>query len=124
MRVLALLPVVALGLLWAWAIHVYPDLPERIPMHFDASGAPDRFAPRSPFNWFLLPGIVTLLVALLAFGLPLWIRRLAARNASYLNVPRKKEFARLSPEARVRAITPIVVLLRVVVRGSGSEMIV
>lgn len=30
-----------------WLVLHYPDLPARIPVHFDLGGEPDRFGPRS-----------------------------------------------------------------------------
>lgn len=114
MRPLALLPATALVLLWALALWLWPQLPEQIPLHFDGAGAPDRFGARTAWNWFLLPGIATILVGLFAFALPPWIALLAKRNAPYLNVPRKEDFARLDPAARVRAVGPVNAMLQVI----------
>jgi len=112
---LALLPALALVALWGEAVLLYPVLPERIPIHFDGAGTPDRFVDRSPLHWYLLPVIATVLALVVAYGLPARIRRMAASGSAYLNVPRKKDFLRLPPDARVRAIRPTIVLLRLVV---------
>jgi uncharacterized membrane protein len=114
MRPLALLPATALVLLWALALWLWPHLPEQIPLHFDGAGTPDRFGARTAVNWFLLPGIATLMVGLFAFALPPWIVALARRNASYLSVPRKEDFARLDPAARARAVGPVNAMLQVI----------
>lgn len=114
MRPLVLLPATTLVLLWALALWLWPHLPEQIPLHFDGTGVPDRFGARTVANWFLLPGIATAMVGLFAFALPPWIAALARRNASYLNVPRKEDFARLEPSARVRAVGPVNAMLQVI----------
>lgn len=114
MRRLALLPATALVILWALALWLWPTLPERIPLHFDATGAPDRFGARTAWNWFLLPGIATVLVGLFAFALPPWIVSLARGNSPYLSVPRKADFERLDPPARVRAVGPVIDMLQVI----------
>jgi len=112
-RPLVLVPVTALVVLWSVALWLWPGLPERIPLHFDGSGTPDRFGARTIANWFLLPGIGSAFVGLFAFVLPPWITGLARRNASYLSVPRREEFARLAPEARARAVQPVIAMLLV-----------
>jgi uncharacterized membrane protein len=114
MRPLALLPAASLVFLWTLALWLWPHLPEQIPLHFDGAGAPDRFGARTPWNWFLLPGIATALVGLFAFALPPWIASLARNNSAYLSVPRKEDFARLTPDARVRAVSSVGVMLQVI----------
>ncbi|HSJ32502.1 MAG TPA: DUF1648 domain-containing protein [Longimicrobiales bacterium] len=37
------------------SVYVYPELPERIPLHFRADGTPDRWGDRSWLTWLLLP---------------------------------------------------------------------
>lgn len=111
MRPLVLLPAFALVALWATALLLWPELPERIPLHFDATGTPDRYGARTAANWFLLPGLGTGLVLLFAFALPPWVTHLARSNASTLSVPRRADFGRLAPEARVRAIQPVCTML-------------
>lgn len=118
MRASAIACLVALAVLWSSAAWLWTGLPERFPVHFDAGGTPDRWVERSALGWFLLPGLGTLLVALFSLALPVWIPRLAASNSAFLNVPRKREFAALSPAARVRAVLPTVVILRLV----GAEV--
>ena len=114
MRASALFAALALAALWSCSAWLWPALPARIPMHFDFGGRPDRWVERTPFQWFLLPAIGTGMGLLFALALPAWIRRLAAKDSAYLNVPEKRAFARLAPEARVRAVLPMMVLLRVI----------
>jgi len=97
---------------------LWPALPERVPMHFDLTGRADRWVERSWLAWFVLPGLGTAMTLGFALALPRWIRRLAAENSSYLNVPRKRDFARLAPDARLRAIAPMLVLMRLI----GAEV--
>jgi len=111
MRPLSVLPVAALILMWGLALWLWPELPETIPLHFDGSGTPDRFGARTPLNWFLLPGIASLFVVLFALVMPPWIASLARRDSPYLNVPQRAEFSQLTPEARVRAVEPVVNML-------------
>lgn len=111
MRWSLLLPLGGLIVLWAVAISFWGGLPERLPMHFDLAGVPDRWVERTPWNWFLLPGMATALAGLFGAALPAWVLALAASNSPYLNVPRKADFVKLSPAARVRAMQPMVALL-------------
>lgn len=113
MRPLTVLPVAALILIWGLALWLWPQLPERIPMHFDGAGRPDRFSPRTPTNWFLLPALATAFVVVFTFVLPAWIARLARSDSPYLNVPRRAELSQLTPEARVRAMQPVGTMLTV-----------
>ena len=90
--------------LWALALAAWPDLPERIPTHFDVGGRPDAWSPRGFSSWFLLPTLATGMVALMGLGLPRWIVGMARRNSSLLNMPQKARFQALPEEARVRAV--------------------
>jgi uncharacterized membrane protein len=72
----------------------YHRLPERIPMHFDMAGRPDRWSGRGGIVMlvvipFVLTGIFYVLIRL--------IPRLGT-NPRYLNIPRKAEFLRLPAE--------------------------
>jgi uncharacterized membrane protein len=91
--------------LWWRAVHWYPRLPDRIPVHFDASGAPDRWTERNAVEWFLLPGLsLGLLGLLLGIGLSLpWLARHAPE---LINVPHKRRFLALPPRSRIAALAP------------------
>lgn len=97
---------------WGAALWLYPDLPAQFPVHFALDGTPDRFVPTTPGEWYLLPTLATVLNLLFAWVLPWWIRRLAARNSQFLNLPDKARFAALPAESRVRAVTPMLGLLQ------------
>ena len=43
------------------ALAVWPDLPDRIPVHFGIDGRPDGWAEKSLTSWFLLPGVAVAL---------------------------------------------------------------
>jgi len=90
--------------LWTRAIQWFPSLPERFPVHFDISGAPDRWSERGA-AWFLLPALS---IAILAFfGLIAWSIGPMCRGAPGLvNVPRKDLFVRLSPAGRETVLAP------------------
>lgn len=47
----ALLLLALIGL----SLHVYPDLPDRIPLHFGVDGTPDRWGRRMMLSWMILP---------------------------------------------------------------------
>ena len=98
------LAVAAQAALWWRAIHWYPLLPERFPVHFGASGKPDRWADRGP-EWFLLPGIALVMVVFLG-GITLWLGALVRNTPGIVNVPRKDLFLKLSPEGRMRVVAP------------------
>jgi len=74
----------------------YPRLPERIPMHFDMAGRPDRWGGRGGFiSLFVTPLILTAVFYLLIRFIP----RLGA-NARRMNIPHKEEFLKLPEEKR------------------------
>ena len=102
------LPVLlAVAALWCFAIDAFAELPEQFPVHFDLHGVPDRWADKSAASWFLLPALGTALPLLLAFLVPAWMERLAARNSRWLNVPDKQRFRALPTEDRLRAVRPM-----------------
>ncbi|MEY3142446.1 MAG: hypothetical protein RLY21_939 [Planctomycetota bacterium] len=93
------------GAIWWRALSWWPQLPEQIPMHFNAAGEPDRWAERSAGAWFLTPIIMVALCVL--FGaIARWIDRLAVNAPGMLNIPRKELFLRLSPAARCEVVLP------------------
>ncbi len=66
--------------LFAYLCLRYPELPKRIPLHFDAAGAPDRTG--APNDVFILPAIGLLALGVnLLVGLPVYLRE---RVAGYL----------------------------------------
>lgn len=74
---------------------VYDKLPDVIPMHFGASGAPDRFAPKTLLTWMLLP-IVALLLTVFITGINMAI----AKRPNSINLPNRDVFRELPPEAQ------------------------
>ena len=97
---------VAMAVVWWLAAAAWPELPERMPVHFDLEGRPDAWVAKSAPSWFLPPALATALGLLLAFGLPAWVGRLARRNSPWLNVPDRAAFRALPEESRVRAAVP------------------
>ena len=89
----------AQGALWWRAAAWYPELPARIPMHFDAAGTPDGWSDKGPM-WFLLPIISLVLLAFLG-GIALWLGALVRNAPALVNVPRKDLFLKLSPAGRL-----------------------
>lgn len=62
---LEILSVLGLLALWGLAAYYYPDLPEQIPVHFGASGYPDRFGSKQTL--WLLPGIGLAIYSILSW---------------------------------------------------------
>ncbi len=93
---------------WVLAVLAWPDLPARIPMHYDLGGQPDRWVDKSVLSWFGLPALGTLLGVVMGLLLPRWVMGMARRNSPWLNVPDKRRFAALPEAGRVRAVLPLV----------------
>lgn len=70
-----MLRLLAFGLhlaLWGLALWSWGRIPDTVPVHFGADGAPDRWGPASATNWFTLPGI-GLLLNLLMLAATRWL---------------------------------------------------
>jgi uncharacterized membrane protein len=83
-----------LALMGGYVASVYPRLPDRIPMHFNFAGQPDRWSGRG--GLILLPVLAIVMTAVLYLVVrltPKW-----AANPRYLNIPHKTEFLRLPAE--------------------------
>lgn len=59
-------PLLLLTLLWGFTIVHFTDLPETLPIHFNAFGKPDNFGPRN--NAFGLPLLASALYGILSFA--------------------------------------------------------
>jgi uncharacterized membrane protein len=79
--------------LWLLPLAFYDALPERVPVHFDLSGNPDRWAERGGWEMWVGP-ITTTFMAILCIVL--------LKFPGAYNVPRKAEIAILPPAARAR----------------------
>ena len=93
--------------LWLFSLWAWPNLPERIPMHFDFHGNPDRWAAGSSYEWFLLPTVASVLVALLlapAIAMP----RIPVGT---INLPNKKAFLQLPRERQLAVLGKVSVML-------------
>lgn len=94
----ALLALLVAGSLWTWS-----DLPAQIPVHFDWTGAADRYAEATLLQWLLLP-LLALAVAGTLYASAWWIER----RVEGLNVPNQEAFDALSaPEQRQVAALPL-----------------
>jgi hypothetical protein len=106
-KLLLVLAVLAFVAVWGVALAAWPSLPERIPVHFDLHGRPDRAGDKA--EWLVLPVVSTLLTGLFVV-LSRGTQWLATRHPEWVNVPRKKQFLALSPEARARVLEPLATL--------------
>lgn len=79
----------------------WPELPERVPTHFNATGAPDGWGSKTSM-WFL-PGMAVLLYALLTA---------ASRFQSLINLPLNVD--RSQPEVRKILLSMTIVLKAVI----------
>jgi hypothetical protein len=103
-RVAIVWNVVALALLWWRAASLAADAPPSVPVHFDLGGTPDRWG--APESYYWMPGVATGMTALLV-TIGLALPSMARSGGTWINLPRKEKFLRLSPEARVRAVAPL-----------------
>ena len=88
-----------LTLLFLTGVFVYqsvPGLPERIPMHFDMAGRPDRWGGRSGFIGLLIIPLILTAVFYLTIR---FIPGLGA-NPRLMNIPHKEEFLKLPEDKR------------------------
>lgn len=92
--------------LWTAAILMWDGLPERIPLHFGASGQPDRWGPPSAANWLLLP-ILCSVASLAMLGTSALIGWMAVRCPELVNVPDKPLWSALPAAARERCLMPM-----------------
>jgi hypothetical protein len=80
------------------SVAVWPDLPDRLPLHFGLGGRVDRWADRSLRSWFTIP-LVAVGLNLLLIGVARW----ATERPERINLPDKARLLRLPPE-RQRAV--------------------
>jgi len=92
--------VVAHGL---FAAVVFDRLPDRIPLHFGANGAPDAYASPGLSSWFFMV-LVSAILALAVGAVALSIFRIPPK---WLNLPKKAAFLML-PEADRRGVLGVV----------------
>jgi len=88
-----------LTLLLLTGIFVYrsfPHLPERIPMHFDMAGRPDRWGGR---GGFVILFVVPLVITAVFYVLIRFVPGLGA-SARRMNIPHREEFLKLPAEKR------------------------
>lgn len=101
----------SLAALWGLSLLLWPQLPERIPLHFAASGVPDRVGPASALNWFMLPGIATGMTALF-LGINALVRRLVRTGPQWINLPDKERFLALPEQARMAVMRHLFAMLQ------------
>lgn len=87
--------ILLLAVYFGASIAVMPHLSEAIPMHFDFSGQPTRWAPTTPLAWLSLP-LVSAATAAFLYGL----MRLARRVPHLWNISEKQTFLDLPPGHR------------------------
>ncbi len=92
----------------AWAAWLWPDLPTRIPVHFDGAGTPDRWDGRSLLSWLGLP-LVGLAPAAGLDVLAVWTRR--HPRSPTLNLPNKQAVLDLPTERRAPVLQRVSDLL-------------
>jgi uncharacterized membrane protein len=90
MKLVHLLNAILLAALVGLSVLVYPDLPDRIPLHFGADGTPDRWGDRTILSWLMLP-LIGALTAVVMYATAHYIPR---RPQSF-NMPDKKKLLAL-----------------------------
>lgn len=96
MKTVHALNVLLVGGLIGFSVTVYPELPQRIPLHFGAGGEADRWGDRTMLRWLLLP-----LVAAGACAITYFAAWLSARNPRRVNLPDRKKLLQLPRESQL-----------------------
>lgn len=104
----SLLVLLLFGSAMAW-----PDLPNEIPAHFDASGQVTRWTRTSALSWFAIP-----LVALVLTAVNYLIAHLLPRWPHLINLPSKQQFLALSADRRA----PVIERLRELLYGISAPL--
>jgi uncharacterized membrane protein len=93
------------GATLAISIHLYPELPDTMPIHFDARGNPDGFASKN-VGAFLGPGCQLFCLVIFALGYHSLARPDQDRASKYFSMWR-----RYPPEAQAALIPRIMVFM-------------
>jgi uncharacterized membrane protein len=101
---------VANAVVWAIALMMWDGLPDRIPLHFDFHGVPDRWGAPSVANWLGMP-IISSVMSVMMGGAALCVGLLARHMPGIVNVPDKALWMSLPAEARVRSLSSLRALL-------------
>lgn len=101
---------IANAAVWALALVMWDSLPERIPLHFDFHGVPDRWGPPSVANWLGMP-ILSSIMSIAMGGAAMLTAALARHMPGIVNVPDKALWLTLPPDARIRSIASVRTLL-------------
>ncbi len=97
---------VANAAVWGMALAMWDGLPERIPLHFNGHGVPDRWGAPTAANWLFMPILGSVMSLLMTVG-ALSIGALARRVPETVNVPDKLLWMTLGAEARVRSLSAL-----------------
>jgi uncharacterized membrane protein len=100
--------ILLLGLLGVSAL-VYPDLPERIPLHFAADGQPDRWGDTTFLSWMLLP-LAAVAVVLLTYGCAWYV----ATRPKNINMPDRKKLMQLPAHLQQWVVSAVVDMVHIV----------
>jgi uncharacterized membrane protein len=101
---------IANAAVWALALITWDSLPERIPLHFDFHGVPDRWGAPSVANWLGMP-ILSSVMSIAMGGAALFTGALARHMPGIVNVPDKALWLALPADARVRSLASVRLLL-------------
>jgi uncharacterized membrane protein len=114
-RTIAAFNLVLLAGYWGWCVLAWAALPERIPGHFGIDGQVTRWDATTPYSWFGLTTLATVLVALCSLA-----AFYAPRALPVLNMPeaQKRRLRALPAAQRARALEPMQVFLH----GTGTCM--
>jgi uncharacterized membrane protein len=112
-RTIGAFNILLLAAYWSWCALAWEALPERIPGHFSIGGQVTRWDTTTPYSWFGLTTIATVLVALCSLA-----GFYAPRALPLLNMPeaQKRRVRALPAARRARALEPIQVFMH----GTGT----
>lgn len=91
-----------LALLIGVSVWLWPQVPDRIPMHFGLDGTADGWTARSISSWFAMPALAVALNVLL-LGVASW----SSRSAKRINLPDKERLLRLPPEGQAAVLARV-----------------
>ncbi|MBD3299464.1 MAG: DUF1648 domain-containing protein [candidate division Zixibacteria bacterium] len=98
-RILAIIHIALIIALWLIPTFAYNSLPDRIPVHFNLDGQPDRWEDKSGWTLYMLPAVWTVIGGLIFVLL---------RYRRAFNYPQKDEISKLPEQYQ----TPVHILNR------------
>jgi len=104
-RWLIILHLVLILCVWILPLMMIQELPDTVPVHFDAHGNPDSYATKTSFSLWILPVMATVLGMLVL---------ILIRFPKLFNHPRRREVAKLPEHLRPQVYAILIEMMLVV----------